>query len=274
MRPVRRASPRPFRALGLAGVAATLLASCTVQQPRLPADAVPPEGPAPTIAALTQHIEDLDRSLPTFRAQARVRYEGPQEKFRSSQMIAVASPDRVRIDVMNPFGVSYTLTSDGSLMQAFDRRESRLYEGRASAANVARLAGVPIDMANLAALVRGLPPQLATRDKGQVFPGDRVWLWRRALSGGGKLDVAFEPETLNLQAVRVSGGPWSGQFDAAFSDYRDADGVPVARRMDVAFRDGAQLDLIYERVWPAVPLGDATFAINVPQSVERVKLDD
>ncbi|MFT4572644.1 MAG: hypothetical protein ACI8TX_000842 [Hyphomicrobiaceae bacterium] len=230
--------------------------------------------PLPTPAQLGAHIDSLDAGLHTMRGQARIRYQGPKDKFRSSQMVAVQAPNLVRIDVMNPFGVSYSLASDGSRLTAFDRRESRFYEGSASARNVSRLAGVPLSMDSLAALVRGLPPKLDTRGEGQVSALEGHTLWRRDLVDGGVLDLIFEVESLRLASVSVLDSTKSQRLAAKFSDFREDNDVEVPRRIDVSFEDGATMELIYERVWPGVAMGEASFTVKVPASVERINLDD
>ncbi len=255
---------------------AATLAACSAGRPVPPPSpgAVPAPADAPSAAVLETRVLELDRGLATMRAQARIRYQGPEDKFRSSQMIVVEAPDRVRIDVMNPFGVSYTLASDGARMTAFDRRESRLYEGRASADNVARLAGVPIGMESLAALVRGLPPKLAVRGQGRVFVEGDAWIWRREIADGGHLDVAFASDSLAIRRIVVFDRRGELSMAAEFGDYRAEEGVDVPRRMDATFADGSTLELVYERVWPNIALGAGTFEIRVPGTVERIELDE
>ncbi len=101
-----------------------------------------PQGPAPSPARLAEALAARERSLASFRGQARLRYEGPENKLRSNQMILVRDPGSIRIDVMNPFGVSYSLATDGARLTAFDHREDVFYSGAASARNFARFAGV------------------------------------------------------------------------------------------------------------------------------------
>ena len=97
-------------------------------------------------------------TLDTFRGQARFEYRDSQERFKSSQMISVKAPDKVRIDVMGLFGPLYSMASDGSRLTAYDRGERVFYRGAASAENLGRYTRVALEGTVLALLLRGLDP--------------------------------------------------------------------------------------------------------------------
>src|SRR5262249_39409259 len=90
--------------------------------------------------------------IDTFAKQGRVRGE---------MYLLVLNPDRVRFDVVSPFGVSlYTLTSDGRLFEMLDVKQKELLHGPASACNLARLTQVPVPGHALVSLLRGEAPLL------------------------------------------------------------------------------------------------------------------
>jgi len=225
---------------------------------------------------VTQIVEMLarrDRKLGAFRAEAKLDYRSSTQRFRSSQVIAVLAPSSIRIDVMNPFGVSYTVATDGQRLAAFDRRKKVYYEGRATAENIRHYTGVPLSPTELAAVVRGLPPLLGADRAGKVENSDGVWLWRRRLPRGGSLELWLERANWDPVRMRVTDSPYGQNLDATFSDYREVNGIRVARRMTVAFADGSKLDLSYENVWRKVDLMPEAFRIQRPPQATVIDMD-
>lgn len=228
----------------------------------------------PTVGQLADVLAARSNSLPSLRTQARVRYEGPEDRFRSSQMIVVAVPDQLRIDVMNPFGISYTLASNGEQLSAYNRGDGILYRGRASAHNIGRLSGLALEPRMLVAVVRGLPPRLAVVGEGAVTADGDAWSWSRDLVEGGRLTVAFDPETLQVRAISVEDYPGIGSVGATFSDFFGAGPNDLARHVEIELDDGGTLELSYERVWPDINPSPGTFQVDVPAEVERIDLDE
>ncbi|HVY48007.1 MAG TPA: hypothetical protein VHB21_19100 [Minicystis sp.] len=82
-------------------------------------------------------------------------------RVRGEMLVFAVNPDRVRFDVVSPFGATlYTLTSDGRHFQMLDTKEKRFLDGPASPCNLARLTQVPIPGHALVALLRGEAPVL------------------------------------------------------------------------------------------------------------------
>lgn len=215
-----------------------------------------------------------DRKLETFRAEAKIEYRGPAQHFRSSQLIAVKTPASVRIDVMNPFGVSYTVATDGRNLVAFDRRKKIYYAGSATMQNIRRYTGVPLSPAELASLIRGLPPPLGAERGGVVERADGAWLWRRRLSSGAHLEVWLDLQYWDPVRMRVVDAARGQSVEATFGDYQDLDGIRVARSMTVLFADGATLELEYQKVWRRIDLPPEAFSIQRPAQAAVVNMDE
>lgn len=70
----------------------------------------------------------------------------------------VAAPDRIRFDVISPFGATLsTLTSDGRRFSLFDLREKSFFFGPARTCNVMRFTRVPLPPSALVETLRGRP---------------------------------------------------------------------------------------------------------------------
>jgi hypothetical protein len=250
----------------VACVLAGLVGCATVRQP-------PPEaGPEPTAAELSARLAAQGESLATFRGQARLRLASGDDKFKSSQMITVRDPGGLRIDVMNPFGVSYSLATDGRRLSAFDHGEGVFYAGPSTAGSMAELVGVGVDPGQLTALLRGLVPRLDIDGDGEVRYDDGRWLWRRPLVDGGVLELGFAGPERRLVSLRLLDSPELGSVEAAFAEFKDVDGVAVAHQIDVRWRGSTELDLHYAKVWRDLLLSDAAFRIEPKAGARTVEV--
>jgi len=76
-------------------------------------------------------------------------------------LYVVAAPDKLRLDVVSPFGATIsTLTSDGHEFALFDLRQKQFLRGPANACNLGRFTHVPLPPAALVQLLRGEAPVL------------------------------------------------------------------------------------------------------------------
>lgn len=256
--------------------AATLLAlatlsACTAAAPRRPV--VTPVGTAPSTARIVAVLERRDEDLSRFRAQARLAYQSSTQSFKSTQVVAVRAPSSLRIDVMNPFGVSYTVATDGVLLSAFDRRERIFYAGKASTDSFRRFLGVPIGAAELASLVRGLPPDLGEARSSTVEATEGGWLWRRGFKGGATLELLLDSTTLEPLWASLAGYRDHPDVEADFLEYRDVAGVRVAHRIEVRFADGSHLELNYKSVQRDVKLPPDAFRLERPAGSRFVDVE-
>jgi hypothetical protein len=110
-------------------------------------------------------LEQLRRTTECSRAltgEADVTFRGDGRRLRGRALYLAAAPDRLRVDVLSPFGATLsTLTSDGERFALYDLENRAFVYGAASACNVARFARVPVPPHVLVELLRGRPPVLA-----------------------------------------------------------------------------------------------------------------
>ena len=183
-------------------------------------------------------------------------------------MILVKAPARVRIDVMSPFGPTYTVAVDGSHLHAYDRGEKVLYVGSATAANLQRYTRVALDASVLGSLIRGLPPlPLGEVKVGTVRPGTAGWTWQAELAGGGTIVVDLERESLRPVHAEMVAPAFGGKLSVDFDRYQDVDGVAVAHRVRARLVDGSAVDLQYSRIWREVGMDESAFTIAAPAGV-------
>jgi len=230
-------------------------------------------GRAPSADEIIAALKSREASLASFRGQARLVYEGPQGTAKSSQMIAVQSPDHVRIDVMSPFGPSYTVAAYGGRLRAYDRGEKVLYVGSATAENLRKYTRVQLKVDVLARLIRGLPPLIQGTTAGRVEAAGAGWRWESRVEPRGLLRVEVDRRDLRpLRASFTSATPLDALF-VEFDQYEDVEGIAVPHRIRARLGDGGQVELEYSRIWRAVQLSATAFQIDPPSGVRVVGMD-
>jgi hypothetical protein len=125
--------------------------------------------------------------------EAKVDFMESRGRVRGSVSILAALPDRTRVDVFSPFGVSLsTLTTDQGHFAFFDLEHKRFLEGPASPCNVARFTQVPMPPFALVQLLRGEAPIL------KHSPEQANIAWTSGWFGGGsyRMEVRGQYEAL------------------------------------------------------------------------------
>lgn len=257
----------------VATVAAALLLLSSCAATKAPKPAPMPTGAAPAVRKVLDVLEARDKALSRFRAQARLDYRSPEQSFRSTQVVVVRAPSSARIDVMNPFGISYTVATDGKVLSAFDRRQSVFYQGHAQAESFRHFIGTPLSAGELAAVLRGLPPAIGETRWAAVQPTAGGWLMQRRLAGGGLQQVVVDSTSLIPISVKLTGDRERHDVEVKYSDYRDVTGVVVPFRIEVSFRDGSTLELSYKSVQRDVTLSEEAFRIDRPPGSRFVNID-
>ncbi|HEY5955394.1 MAG TPA: hypothetical protein VIV60_02525, partial [Polyangiaceae bacterium] len=113
-------------------------------------------------------------------ADAKVDFIDGHSRVRGNVAILASLPDRTRIDVFSPFGVSLsTLTTDAGQFAYFDLEHRQFVEGPANACNMARFTQVAMPPFVLVQLLRGEAPILKHQ------PAQASLAWTSGWFGGG-----------------------------------------------------------------------------------------
>ncbi len=228
-------------------------------------------GAAPNADAVLAALVRDDGAIHTLRGSARLDVTGP-ETGSAHQVIAIALPDRARLETLTPVGTT-------ALMVAIRGEELRVHSpirkefgvGPATAETLGRLVRVPVPPAFLLRLLAGLPPfpvrpndpRTKTSAEGSALRIDAVegvW-WERLLTGEGDPSI-----------VRGELGQAAGMLIRfGFDDRRPAGEAQfpfVIWAEDAA--SGARLTLTYERVRLNLPVEDNLFELPTPSDGSRV----
>jgi hypothetical protein len=121
----------------------------------------PPSSRFPDAHAAVARVHATQDCGIGIHASAKIDHFGRGGRVRGDLLAFAIWPDRLRMDVVSPFGVTLaTLTSDGNRFSLYDLREKRFFVGPASACNIARLTTVPMPGHVLVSLLRGEAPVL------------------------------------------------------------------------------------------------------------------
>ncbi len=252
-------------------MALAVLSSCTATVATKPAPT--PSGAAPSIRRVLDVLNKQDVAVTTFRGQAKLDYSSPQQSFKSTQVVVVKSPSSARIDVMNPFGVSYSVATDGKKLTAYDRRQSVYYQGLAQSESFRKFIGIPMGAGDFAAVLRGLPPGLGDTRWSAVVAAEGGWLMRRRLGTGGVMELVVDATSLLPVRVRISGDKARHQVDVAYGEYKDVAGVFIPHLIEVRFKDGSHLNVLYKSIQRGVVLSLDAFLIDRPAGARVVNID-
>jgi outer membrane lipoprotein-sorting protein len=126
-------------------------------------------------------VRDLDvrrAEIHSLRAVARMAYHTSETSHRTRQVIVAERPDRLRWEVLSPFGTAFVLAASNGMIAAYAPGEDKLYRGVATPENLARYANVDLSVPTIVDLLLGTPPltpgglMVVSRD------GDDVKLWQ------------------------------------------------------------------------------------------------
>jgi len=121
----------------------------------------PPASQFPNAQAALDRMRATTSCSRALTSDAKIDYFGEAGRIRGSLLYVVAVPDKLRLDVVSPFGATVsTVTSDGHDFAYFDLRQKQFLRGPANACNLGRFTHVPVPPAALVQLLRGEAPVL------------------------------------------------------------------------------------------------------------------
>ncbi len=127
--------------------------------------APPPASQFPNARAALDRMRATSACSRALTSDAKIDYFGDAGRIRGSLLYVVAVPDKLRLDIVSPFGATVsTVTSDGKQFALFDLRQKQFLKGPANACNLGKFTHVPVPPAALVQLLRGEAPVLVHSD--------------------------------------------------------------------------------------------------------------
>jgi hypothetical protein len=138
---------------------------------------------------------------------------GEEGRVRGSVLYYAMLPERLRFDVVSPFGVTLsTLTSNGEKFALYDLQNKTFLHGPANTCNVARFTQVPLPPFVLAQLLRGEAPVLVHQES------DASIEWDSGLFSGGSYVVRVQSQHDAREVIRLT--PTPADFDRPWQEQR------------------------------------------------------
>jgi hypothetical protein len=227
-------------------VGALLVTGCPRQLPRPPAPA--------SADGLFERLAAHRKAVTSLRARARLR--SGLSGLWVREAVLVSRPDRVRIDVLSPFGLALALGVQGSLLWAYPPAEATLYEGTATPENMNRFLGAPVAVPDVVDVLLGGPP--ARRPVGPLAVATDDGDYRLTVPvDGGEQRIWFSGTTLAVLRAEESRGD-EIVLRIGFDDYAH-DGLPRSIEVEVP-TSGAHARLRFDDVEPNAPIDPMLFA--------------
>jgi len=207
----------------------------------------------------------------SIRALARTSYSSPEPSQRVRQLILAARPDRLRWEILSPFGTAFVLTAIHGTLAAYVPGEHTVYRGAASPENLARYAGVDLSVATVVDLLLGTPPLLVDGLIVASEEGDEFELWQ---SVDDEVFVSwFSPL---MDPVRYESRDNEGYVlvRATFGDFTRVQGIRLATHLTVEIPPSSrrvEMELREPEVNPDLP--DRLFALQTPPGTTEVDID-
>jgi hypothetical protein len=179
----------------------------------------------PDAASLLARLHAQQTCSRGLSGEGKIDYFGKEGRIRGSLLFMVASPDRVRFDVVSPFGATLsTLTSDGQNFSLYDLRQKVFLHGLANACNLGQFTHVPMPPHALVSLLRGEPPVLVHT------PEQASLSWE-----AGHYIVRISSKHAATQEIAIS--PRGADYDKPYAEQHvDLSSVEVRQQNYVLYR--------------------------------------
>ena len=246
---------------------------CAARRPPPP----PPPSPAPLPSAqeLLAPLNARQQTITGLRGLAKVSYRDAHEKGSATQAIALATPDRFRLELFSLLGVAAIHTCDGQRLAAYLPRDKVLYRGVASPFNIARLTQVLLSAREVTRLLMGFPPFLV-EGAGASVHREPVGTYRLDFrrSNGSLTTLRFDSATKRLIGWAVRDATGTLQARGELGDYRQVQGIFFPFAISLSDAQGAQqVSLAYQEVSVGPIPSAALFRLDTPAGVEEIDID-
>ena len=246
---------------------------CAARKPSPPLP--PPPASLPSTQELLAPLHAHQQALTGLRGLAKVSYRDTHEKGSATQAVALAAPDRFRLELFTLLGVAAIHTCDGQQLAAYLPRDKVLYRGIASPFNIARLTQVLLSAREITRLLMGLPPFLV---EGTVAPVRREPAGTYRLdfrrSNGSLTTLRFDSETKRLTGWAVRDGAGTLQAQGELGNYRQVQDIFFPFAISLFDAQGAQqVSLAYQEVSVVPDPSASLFHLDLPAGVEEIDID-
>ncbi|MBU1276840.1 MAG: hypothetical protein KJ720_15800 [Proteobacteria bacterium] len=206
-----------------------------------------------------------------------VELKAPQGAVNGDHLIMGLAPDRLRAEVLGPFGQPLLrVVTDGRRMAVLSYRENRAYLGPATRANLARFLGLALSPGEIFALLAGCPPLLPAPAGAEVVPSDSGagQALLRLVEPGGQVvqGVVFDLGDYAVERAWLESRGGGPSLEMSFGRFQAALGSRYPGRLKASDGQGRSLLLISQEVKLNQKVDPALFEVSIPPGLEVVEL--
>jgi outer membrane lipoprotein-sorting protein len=151
----------------------------------------------PPASQLLSALGERRAAVRSVRGFAQIAYQSGEENLGARHAVLVRRPDHFRLEVLSPFGALAVIASDARELVVYARREAKIYRGPATAASVGAYTQVPVDVADVTAILLGTPPVREPIAPATVARDEEAGAFKLVIPfQGGRELIWFDPETL------------------------------------------------------------------------------
>ena len=190
--------------------------------------------------------------------------------------MAVARPDRFRLEIFSPVGIASLTTCDGKTLAAYFPQENTIYRGAATPLNVALYLRVVLSVKEAVNLLLGFPAvhTSAAEARMSLDEGRGRYRLELSLANAGKQVLWFDERTLLLAKSEEIASDGSPLFAVSFADYREINGLRFPFEIAFFAEQGKwQVTLYYERVELNPSLADHLFTLPSRPGVKEIEVN-
>jgi len=225
--------------------------------------------PSDMDAILLNRLDHNASAFQSLKGMAKVKVVTPEKTLRANQVILAEKPDRLRAEMLSPFGQTLmVLASDGKDFKVSLPSSGDFYQGEATAANLARFTRLPFEIADLVNLLLYQVPVIPYRSFHVILQGTDHY--ELVLEGEDDLvqEVQFDRDLRLTQAVFVQNGHTI--LKVAYADFSDSQNeFPLKTSIEVPASQ-AEAELFFTQVTTNVAIPAQRFVL-VPKAGAVIK---
>lgn len=253
------------------------ISSCTAHRPALTvSSSLSPQSTLPTAQELLAPLAARREQVTSLRGLARIVYKDTAEKGTARQAVAVAAPDRFRLELFSPIGIAALVTTDGQTLAAYLPQEKTIYRGAASPLNAARFLRVMLSASQVTSLLLGLPllPLDAERGTVQLDSQGEMYVLMLPIPGGGEQIFTFDRKLARLTKWEVQTTDSHVVARMMLADYRVVQGQTFPFEIMLAdFQGNQEATIYYEHIELNPSLPSTLFTLAAIAGVQETNLD-
>ncbi len=212
-----------------------------------------------------------ERTVQSLSAVLHVDAWQGDERVKFQDLCAVQAPNRLRLDILSPFGQPIAaLVSDGETLSLYDQKSRRFFRGAATSENFAALLPIGLEPAELSALMRGEVPLIQGTEKRLGWDSEKGRYIVEIKGESLTQKLTIEPERGLVTETQVSDA-MGVRYHARLAQYTtDAHPLPQLMKFEAPARKGRariEAEIELEDVRTNIEMSDATFTLEPPRGI-------